>query len=127
MAAQRAKPGHIEKLRTLIKEAKDILAQDEWDTKKLARLDMEIHLAVAQATENPVQEAVHRMIHENILERYEAFSMSGCNVFKEDFNDLEALVQAIATGKSKLADTLARNHVRRFNNYFKQGVLKDET
>ena len=84
-------------------------------------------MAVAQATENPVQEAVHRMIHENILERYEAFSMSGCNVFKEDFNDLEALVQAIATGKSELADTLARNHVRRFNNYFKQGVLEDET
>ncbi len=127
LAAKRAGPGHIEKLRALLKKAAAKLAREDWDSRELARLDMEIHLAVAQATGNPVQDAVHRMIHENILERYEAFSMSGRNVFENDFRDLEDLVEAIAAGEAERAEALARNHVRRFNNYFKKGLLTDKT
>ena len=120
LAAQRAKPAQIENLRALLKKATAKLAKPEWDSRELARLDMEIHLAVAQTTGNPVQEAVHRMIHENILERSEAFEMTGRQVFEDDFKDLEGLVEAIAAGHAELAGNLARDHVRRFNTYFKK-------
>jgi DNA-binding FadR family transcriptional regulator len=117
LAAERIDAGKAALLRAKAAEARAAL--DGGDPEAFLRGDVAVHLAIAEAAENPLFLAVLRMVHENILGAFEQFSLSGSDTLEENCRDLEGLVEAVAQGRGEDAARKAREHVRKYNTTMK--------
>lgn len=119
LAAGRAKKTDIERLKKIVDCAGDVLEAEDLDRATFVRLDMDLHIALAEIAGNPIYLANLRMVHEGILNAYEQFSLRRKPVLVENYEDLCRIVEAIENGEADQARSLAQNHVRRFNLYMK--------
>ena len=120
LAAERAQKADIERMHKIIDCAGDVLHAEGLDSEAFVRLDMELHIALAEIAGNPIYLANLRMVHERILNAYEQFSLSRKPVLEENYRDLCRIVEAIEKGNAEQSRALAQNHVRRFNRYMKE-------
>jgi DNA-binding GntR family transcriptional regulator len=59
-------------------------------------------------------------VHDNIHRYYDEFLSMDLRELQENYRDLCDLVHAVEKGQADRARRLARNHVRRFNQYMKR-------
>ncbi len=122
LAARSAGPGDIARLRRILDRARDRLRSERADAKAFVEVDIELHIALAEISGNPVFVAVVKMVHETILGCYDRFTLRRPAVLKENYDDLCAIVTAVEQKNPEEARRLARDHVRRFNRHMEAEV-----
>ncbi|MSM38567.1 MAG: GntR family transcriptional regulator [Geobacter sp.] len=117
LAAERATAKDVQRLQTLLGQAKELLSKGAlfWDA--FIRTDEEIHLALAEMTANQLYISVLQTVYSNIHTYYESYLAKEEHLLEENYRDLADIVQAIATKNAESARHLAQDHVRRFNSY----------
>lgn len=120
LAAERAKDEDIRRLKGILAKAGKVLQAKKPDSATFARLDMDLHIALAEIVGNPIYLANLRMIHERILDSYDKFSLRRKEVLEENYEDLGKIVEAVEMRETERVRSLAQNHVRRFNLYMKE-------
>jgi GntR family transcriptional regulator, transcriptional repressor for pyruvate dehydrogenase complex len=119
LAACRATTSDIQRLEDILTEAEACLREDEGTPYDFIRMDIRLHIALAEIAGNPVFVAVIKMVHETILGFYDRFTFRQRIVLEENYRDLCAIVDVIKTGQAEKARELALGHVRRFNRHMK--------
>ena len=117
LAARNARPEDVERLRSILAEARSRLREAPPDSSALVQIDIRLHIALAEISGNPVFAAVVKMVHETILGYYDHPAFRRPDVLEENFRDLGAIVDAVAAGDAEKARVLARRHVGRFNRH----------
>jgi DNA-binding FadR family transcriptional regulator len=77
-------------------------------------------MTLAELTANPIYISVLHSVHDNIHRYYDEFLSMDESELQENYQDLCDLVQAVEKGQADHARRLARDHVRRFNQYMKR-------
>jgi len=124
LATERATKRDIQRLKYLLSEARDQIEKGFDGQKGFFRIDVKLHIALAEIARNPLFSAVLQMIHENILGRRLRVSVSDENILRENYEDLCNIVSAVESGEANEARLLAHDHVRRFHRYMKKGNRK---
>jgi DNA-binding FadR family transcriptional regulator len=124
LAARRATPSDIKRLHVLLDEAQGFLAGPAPDAGRSTRVDMQVHIALAEIAGNPIFTAVLRMVHEHILGSVARFVVTEGKRLQENQRDLVAIVQAVESGAAATAETRARDHVRRFTRYLRDSEAR---
>ena len=83
-------------------------------------IDKQIHMTLAEITGNPIYISILHSIHENIHRYYDRFLSMEETELQENYQDLCRLVEAVEIGRVDQARELARDHVKRFNQYMKK-------
>jgi DNA-binding FadR family transcriptional regulator len=117
LAADAARSEDITCLRRILARAQECLQPTPPDARAFIRVDIELHIALAEITGNPVFLAVVKMVHETILGYFDDFTLRHQAVLEENYRDLCAVVTAVEKGDAETARRLAREHVRRFNRH----------
>lgn len=112
LAAERAKPADLDRLRGILKRAKASLDERSgW--KVYVQMDAEFHVALARMTGNPVYEYVQTAIHENINRYYAGFLEHDESVLCDHYKDLCEIENAVAEGDGERACEKMRKHLGR--------------
>ena len=109
----------IHKLNKLLDEARKCIDAGPSQRDAFVEIDKRIHMALAELTENPIYISVLHSVHDNIHRYYDEFLSMDELELQENYQDLCDLVQAVEKGQADHARRLARDHVRRFNQYMK--------
>jgi len=117
LAARRASPAEIQKLKKLLETARDHVARGVEAWEAFCEVDNAIHVAIAAASGNAVYGFVLRMVHDNIQRYYEAYPLKDKRILKENYEDLCEIVQALEKKQTTVVKSLVQGHVRRFNRY----------
>lgn len=117
LAAERATPEAIRHLRRLLLAARSCWENGVEQWPEFVRVDEKVHMALAEAAGNPVYAIILKTVHDNIGIYYDRFLPAGRNELNENYRDLCELVACVAEGDAGRACELAREHVRRFNQY----------
>jgi len=125
LAAQRATKQDIDELRALLAQAHDHLTRGISHWESFIRADEQIHFALSRITGNPLFASVLKTVHDNIHRYYESFLPGDEAVMRENFQDLNDIVKAVAEGRGAEAAKLARSHVRRFNRRMREKQRRD--
>ncbi|RNC65622.1 MAG: FadR family transcriptional regulator [Desulfuromonadales bacterium] len=120
LAAVRATDQDLERLRGLLVRAGEYLDKGEpyWDS--FIRTDEELHMALAEMTDNPLFNTVLTTVYHNIHTYYESYLPMEEGVLRENYQDLRDIVDAVAARDANRATELAKAHVRRFNERMQQ-------
>jgi len=127
LAAQKAVAADIERLEEILTRAEACLREEDRTPYDFIRMDIRLHIALAEIGGNPVFVAVMKMVHETILGFYGRFTFRKRIVLEENFHDLCGLVAVIKAGQPEKARKLALSHVRRFNGHMKNASHATET
>jgi len=119
LASLRANSTDIEHLEDLLARAEAILGESDRTPYDFIRMDIRLHIALAEIAGNPVFMAVTRMVHETILGLCDRFTFRRQAVLKENYRDLQSIVAAVKAGQAGKARDLALDHVRRFKQHMK--------
>lgn len=125
LAAKRALPDDIERLKDLLDKARKCTKQGQSYVAEFIGIDKEIHLAIAEISQNPVYVSLQHTVHDNIDQYYETFLSMQEREMKENFQDLSNIILAIETHNQREARSLAREHVLRFNHYMEGHARQD--
>ncbi len=125
LAARAARPADIAHLQRILVRAGNCLQATPPDAKAFIQVDIELHIALAEITENPVFVAVVKMVHETILGYCDRFTFRRQAALEENYRDLCAVVAAVEKGDAETARRLAREHVRRFNRHIQAEIATD--
>lgn len=117
LAARRSTATDNKKLATLIDEAAGCRERGVSGWGSFVQIDEKIHTEIARIAGNPLYIFVLHSIHDNIHRYYDKYLIVGEIEMDENFQDLQAIVQAIGEQDSGLAQKLAVQHVRRFTKY----------
>jgi DNA-binding FadR family transcriptional regulator len=118
-AAKRSTNADIEQLKKLVAAARKCVDAGPAQRNAFIEIDKQIHMTLARVAENPIYISVLHSVHENIHRYYDRFlSMDGPEL-QENYQDLRDLVNAVEKRQVEDARRLARDHVRRFNQYMK--------
>lgn len=121
LAAERATDDDRARLEDVLRQAEVCLGQAEPIPYEFIRTDIRMHIALAEASGNPVFIAITRMIHETILGFYDRFTFRRREVLEENYRDLIAIVAAVKAGDADAARQLALDHVGRFHRHLQAG------
>jgi GntR family transcriptional repressor for pyruvate dehydrogenase complex len=123
LAAGRAEKKDIERLKTLLEDARRHLENgvSGWDD--FIDVDSSLHMALANIAGNQVYESVVRMVHDNIARYYNRFLEKKREIMEENYRDLCDIVEAIEGGRIDRARLIARDHVKRFNRFMEEKKL----
>ena len=127
MAARKAAPPDIARLEDILVQAEACLKEQDLTPYDFIRMDIRLHIALAEITGNPVFVAVMKMIHETILGFYDRFTFRRRAVLEENYRDLGAIVAAVKAGRPEEAKKLALSHVGRFNRHMKNASQGPES
>jgi DNA-binding FadR family transcriptional regulator len=122
LAAERATKKDIKRLQSLIEKAEQFFKGPDNDWQKFVKIDVQVHIAIAEIAKNPVFSAVLHMVHEDILGISDRFALKGEKVLRENYKDLCEIVQAIGSRKADDAKALAREHVRKFHHIMQSSI-----
>ena len=125
LAAQRASPRDLKRIRALLEEAKALLEKGAESWSPFCHLDNQVHVAIARAAGNRVYEFVLRMVHDNIQQYYEAHPLKNATIMQENYQDLCDIVAAIEKRQATAVRSLMQSHVRRFNRYMTDRAASD--
>jgi DNA-binding FadR family transcriptional regulator len=117
LAAERAKPADILRLKSLLEDARQFVAKGSAFQKEFVEVDKKIHLALAEITGNPVYISLHHTVHDNIDQYYETFLAMQQREMEENITDLGDIIDAVEHQRVDEARRLAQAHVLRFNHY----------
>jgi len=119
-AVERATEADIKHLKGYLVKARRLLDQENTAWKDFIKIDVQLHIAIAEIAGNPVFLAILHMVHENILGYYERFSLKDKPVLKENYNDLYNIVEAIERKQVSRARLLSQKHVEKFMRYMEE-------
>lgn len=122
LAAENASAEDIEELRGSLAKIENLMTEDNSYWNRFIEVDIEIHRTIAKIAANPIYEAVTEMIHQNILGASESFSEKNKSVLKQNYDDLKAIIEAIAAKDPQKAKSLARLHVNRFRENIEEEI-----
>ncbi len=118
LAAKRAQPEDLEKLRASIERMRVMYVNHEDHSKE----DLEFHTAIARATQNPIIQRVVPIINESIVGGYEETMHVPESVHKA-LEAHERIYKALAEGNSEIAECEMRKHLQMaVNDIREQGV-----
>ena len=110
----------IRKLKDLLHNASKCVKRGTSQRNAFIDIDKQIHMTMAQITGNPVYITVLNSIHDNIHRYYDKFLSMDKPELAENYNDLCDLVGAIENSDPATARKVAKQHVKRFNQYMKK-------
>ncbi len=119
-AAEKATPEGCQTMQALISEFRGLRAENRADWKDAIRLDVQLHVAIAEIVGNPLFTAVVQMIHENIVATYERLFLKDESFFDDNVQGLCQIVEAITQGRAEDARSLSQQHVRKLNRYMEK-------
>ena len=117
IAAQTANDDDHRCLVRLLQKAKMFAEKGPSKLEEFLRADKDLHLAFATISGNLVYISVLQTIHNNIFRYYERYLRMKDREIQENYQDLEAIVDAVKQGQPDIAKELAKQHVRRFYVY----------
>lgn len=120
LAARRAQPEDIKHLRQLLEAARRCWEAGAEKWSDFVRVDEQMHMTLAQVARNPVYALILKTVHDNIHIYYDRFLPCRKEELDENYEDLNRIVEAVASGRAEEAAELARDHVRRFNRYMEK-------
>lgn len=120
LAAKNAAKGEIEELKGILDRAKGYLEAGlgEWD--EFIEADNEFHRLLGEFTGNKLYELVLNSVHENISRYYDRLLDRTDEIMRENYRDLELVLQGIVEKRPEEASERIRDHVRRFSLYMHQ-------
>jgi DNA-binding FadR family transcriptional regulator len=110
----------IQKLNGLLASAHECVNKGSSQRNAFIDIDKQIHMTMAQITCNPVYISVLHSIHDNIHRYYDRFLSMEQPELEENYEDLCEMVRAIENGDAATARKVAKQHVKRFNQYMKE-------
>jgi DNA-binding FadR family transcriptional regulator len=119
-AADKSTRGDIRKLKRLLDRAQTCVEQGISQRNAFIEIDKKIHMTLADITGNPIYSSVLHSIHDNIHRYYDRFLSMEKRELQENLQDLRDLIQAVENRNADLAQKIAQNHVKRFNQYMKK-------
>ena len=119
-AAANRSAADIGKLTELLNQARKCIEAGPSLRDDFLDVDKRIHMTLAQVAANPIYISVLHSVHENIHRYYDEFLSMDKRELQENYRDLCDLVHAVDKGQVDRARRLARNHVRRFNQFMKR-------
>ncbi|MBT8369832.1 MAG: FadR family transcriptional regulator [Deltaproteobacteria bacterium] len=119
-AAVRHTPNDIQRLEQLLTNARECTEKGSSHRNAFIEIDKQIHMTLAQITENPIYIFVLSSIHDNIHRYYDQFLSMEQRELKENYLDLCELIRAVEKGEVERARRVAQNHVKRFNRYMEK-------
>lgn len=124
LAAERASKEDIKRLKKLLARARKHL--EAWDSEwtDFFQVDLEIHIALAEISGNPVYFAVVQMVQKNILED---FSFKDEQGLAENYQSLYEIVAAIESGDADRARSLVQDHIVQCTRYMKKEQQKQDS
>jgi len=120
IAAEQADENGIRELQVLIDRAAEYYKGGMEFWHDFVRVDEQVHMALARISGNPLYMFIMQSIHDNIRRYYDRFLKAGPDEFRENYEDLCAIVEAVSRKDSIEAGRLARDHVKRFNRYMEK-------
>lgn len=120
-AAHRAQAADIERLETILAQAEACLRDADATPYDFIRMDIRLHIALAEISGNPIFVAVTRMVHETILGFCDRFTFRRRETLEENHRDLCGLVAAVKSHRAEDARSLALSHVKRFCRHMQTG------
>jgi GntR family transcriptional repressor for pyruvate dehydrogenase complex len=125
-AARRAATADIAHLENILNQAAICLKAHDPVPYDFIRMDIRLHIALAEISGNPIFVAVMRMVHETLLGLFDRFTFRRRDVLEENLRDLQALVAAVKSGRPEDARQLAIDHVLRFQQHMQSAPQKTE-
>ncbi|NNL76038.1 MAG: FadR family transcriptional regulator [Desulfobacterales bacterium] len=122
-AAVRHTPNDIQRLEQLLTNARECTEKGSSHRNAFIEIDKQIHMTLAQITENPIYIFVLSSIHDNIHRYYDQFLSMEQRELKENYLDLCELIRAVEKGEVERARRVAQNHVKRFNRYMEKRAM----
>jgi DNA-binding FadR family transcriptional regulator len=119
LAAQRADDQSLDRLKSILKKARQVLDHSQQDWQSFYDQDIAFHVELAKITENPVFTSVLCMLHQDILGADEKFAVYDHELMEQNYTDLANIILALEKKDPEEASRLAKEHVRRFNGYMK--------
>ncbi|MFC1859658.1 FadR/GntR family transcriptional regulator [Thermodesulfobacteriota bacterium] len=121
LAAEKATIENIQTLKAILAEARSLKEKNQVSWTDFRRVDMKMHITIAEIAGNPLFIANLRMIHENIVQHLEDFvDLAGMD---QNYQELQELVEAIENREIDKARSLAQHHIRASKKYFKKGTV----
>lgn len=117
LATARLKESDIDALEKLLDNARQCLTRGVEGVPDFLSADQRIHQYFAKITGNPIYISLFKTMHKNIRRYFDELLFKEESEMKENLQDLESVVAAMKKGDANSACTIARNHVRRFNEY----------
>jgi len=118
-AAERHSREDIKNLKQLLAQARKCVEGGRSQRNAFISIDKQIHMAMADITENPIYISVLHSIHTNIHRYYDRFLSMEEAELEENYRDLSDIIAAVEKGRVEQARELARQHVKQFNRYMK--------
>jgi GntR family transcriptional repressor for pyruvate dehydrogenase complex len=125
-AADNRSAEDIRKLTDLLANAHECARKGSSRRNAFIDIDKQIHMTMARITGNPVYISVLTSVHDNIHRYYDRFLSMDKPELEENYQDLCDLVSAIDNREVEKARSLARRHVRRFNQYMEKRAAEEE-
>jgi DNA-binding FadR family transcriptional regulator len=119
-AAERHSKADISGVKALLDKARKCIDGGISQRNAFIEIDKQIHMKLAEIALNPIYISVLHSVHENIHRYYDRFLSMEERELQENYQDLCDIVEAVEKGHTDHARRLARDHVRRFNQYMKQ-------
>ncbi|MEJ2729137.1 MAG: FadR/GntR family transcriptional regulator [Deltaproteobacteria bacterium] len=116
-AAERHSKADIAGIKALLAKARKCIEGGTSQRKAFIEIDKQIHMTLAEVAQNPIYISVLHSVHENIHRYYDRFLSMEERELHENYQDLCDIVEAVEKGRADHARRLARDHVRRFNQY----------
>jgi GntR family transcriptional repressor for pyruvate dehydrogenase complex len=116
-AAERHSRADIFGIRELLHRARKCIDGGTSHRDAFIEIDKQIHMTLAEIAQNPIYISVLHSVHENIHRYYDRFLSMEEGELQENYQDLCDIVEAVDKGQTEHARRLARDHVRRFNQY----------
>jgi GntR family transcriptional repressor for pyruvate dehydrogenase complex len=126
-AAKRCTEADILQLKEYLNEARKCIDQGTSQRDAFIEIDKQIHMTLAAVVQNPIYVSVLHSVHDNIHRYYERYLSMEEPELKENYQDLCELVALIEKGQADMARDLARDHVRRFNQYMEKRKKEDDS
>jgi DNA-binding FadR family transcriptional regulator len=118
-AAERHSKADISSIKALLDKARKCIDGGTSQRNAFIEIDKQIHMTLAEVAQNPIYISVLHSVHENIHRYYDRFLSMEERELQENYQDLCDIVEAVEKGRTDHARRLARDHVRRFNQYMK--------
>ena len=116
-AAERADESDIRELTDLLSQARGYMEKGPDYRQEFLEIDKKFHKQMARISRNPIYIFLHDVIHSNIQSYYDEFLDMDEELLRENYNDLDDILESVENRNGEQARSLVQNHVRRFTEH----------